>query len=229
MKKRFANYRPAMVAFVVGVTTLTALAQPPGRPDPADPAAPVPGVKHESVLSDYQAYQEPKLAPWKEVLDELARRPAPGHAGMHGKDDQAGPGASAGAGHEGHAKPKPAVPSGRGRASKGHEHMAMAKPHAAAPAATPRTARTDRVNGMGVVREIDEASGRVRITHEPIDALGWPGITLFFRLKDGVRADQISEGEKVGFTLEKSPSGYVIAGFHDPVSGKGVRHHTEHR
>jgi Cu(I)/Ag(I) efflux system protein CusF len=229
MKDRFANCRPAMLVFVLGASTLTALAQPPGRRDSADPAAPVPSVKYQSVFSGYQAYQEPKLAPWKEVLDELARRPAPGHAGMHSKADQAGQGGTGREGHEGHAKPKPAMPSGRTRASKGHEHTAMAKPHAAAPAATPRTARTDLVDGTGIVREIDEAGGRVRITHEPIDALGWPGITLFFRLKDGVRVDQISKGEKVGFTLEKSPSGYVIAGFHDPVSGKSVRHHTEHR
>jgi Cu(I)/Ag(I) efflux system protein CusF len=218
MKKSFANCWPAMVAFVVGATTLTALAQPTGRPDPAHPAAPVPGVKHQSVFSDYQAYQEPKLAPWKEVLEELATRSAAAeHAGKHGKNDQ---GASAGPGHEGHAKPKPAPPAGRGHASKDQQHMAMAKPHAAAPGATPRTARMDLVSGTGVVREIDKANRRVKITHEPIDALGWPGLTLFMRLKDGALADEIRENEKVRFNLEKSASGYVIAGFQKPLNRK---------
>jgi Cu/Ag efflux protein CusF len=234
MKKRTLDCRPAILALAVGVSALTALAQSSGRPDAADPKAPVPALKHESVFSGYQAYQEPQLAPWKEVLDRLASTPARGHAGMDhkaAKDEKEGMaahGAAAGGGQAGSTKPKQAAPaSGRG-VSKGHEHMAMAKPRAPASIAKPAEKSMDRVNGTGVIREIDNAKGRIKISHEPIDALGWPGITLFFRLKDGVRADQVQEGEKVGFTLERSASGYVISEFHPPMSGKDKKadHHA---
>jgi Cu(I)/Ag(I) efflux system protein CusF len=229
MKKQFANRPLAMLAFLVGTSALTAFAQPPGRPDPADPAAPVPGVKNPSAFSDYQPYQEPKLRSWKEALEELAARaPAEGHAGMHGKEKQAGQGASAGAGHEGHAKPKAVAPRAKGGVSKGHEHMAMAKPQAPASAAKRGTARTDLVSGTGVIREIDKANRRVKITHDPIDALGWPGLTLFIRLKDGALADAIRANEKVRFTLEKSASGYVIADFQKPT-GKNATPQGHHK
>jgi Cu(I)/Ag(I) efflux system protein CusF len=223
MKNRILECRPAILAIAVGASALAALAQSPGRPDPADPAAPVPGVKHPSTFSDYRPYQEPKLRSWKEALEELASRaPAPGHAGMHGKEDQAAQGASAGAGHEGHAKSQPAASRAKGGAPKGHEHTAMLKPRASAPAAKPAEKSMGRVNGTGLIRAIDKANRRVKITHEPIEALGWPGLTLFIRLKDGTLADEISVNEKVRFTLEKSVAGYVIADFQKPASNSAM-------
>jgi len=78
----------------------------------------------------------------------------------------------------------------------------------------------------GVVQGIDKANGKVKLTHDPIAALGWPKMTMFFRLKDDTLADQVKEGDKVEFTLEKSASGYVISRFqksapsHDMIQKK---------
>lgn len=87
-----------------------------------------------------------------------------------------------------------------------HGAMAMAKPNAGA-----GTGQTAGVTGSGVVQGIDKANGKVKLTHDPIEALGWPKMTMFFRLKDGSLADQLKEGDRVEFSLEKSANGYVIS------------------
>ena len=67
------------------------------------------------------------------------------------------------------------------------------------------------VTGTGIVKGVDRTNGRIRLTHEPIEAKGWPRMTLFFRLKDRALADRVKEGDRVDFSLEQSASGYVIS------------------
>ena len=97
------------------------------------------------------------------------------------------------------------------KASQGHDSMAMAKPNSASGQAA--NIQTAPITGTGVVQAIDRANGKVKLTHDPIAALGWPKMTMFFRLKDGSLADQVKEGARVEFSLEKSASGYVISDF----------------
>ena len=66
------------------------------------------------------------------------------------------------------------------------------------------------ISGKGVVLKVDRASGTVKINHEPIPALDWPEMIMPFRLKESGLADQVKEGDKVEFFLEKSGSDYVI-------------------
>ena len=94
---------------------------------------------------------------------------------------------------------------------KDHGEVAMAKPNSAPGQAA--NAQTAGITGTGVVQGIDKANGKIKLTHDPIAALGWPKMTMFFRLKDSALADQVKEGDKVEFSLEKSASGYVITGF----------------
>ena len=95
---------------------------------------------------------------------------------------------------------------------KGNPGMAMSAPdRPAAPA--PR-----ELTGIGRVQLVDKPNGKVKLTHEPIAAMGWPKMTVFFRLKERSLADQVKEGDRVAFTLEKSASGYVISGFQKPIS-----------
>lgn len=44
----------------------------PAKSDPADPSAPVSAFRYESVFTDYQPYRDEKLAPWRDVNDEVA-------------------------------------------------------------------------------------------------------------------------------------------------------------
>ena len=83
-------------------------------------------------------------------------------------------------------------------------------------------ARTTAIAGTGVVRAVDVTNGKIKLTHEPIAAMGWPRMTLYFRLKDRSLAHQVKEGDKVEFSLEKLVSGYVISAFrkHESTQAK---------
>ena len=95
----------------------------------------------------------------------------------------------------------------------GHGAMAMANPSSAS-----RTGEAASITGTAVVQGIDTANGKVRLTHDPIEALGWPKMTMIFRLKDNSLAGPLKEGDRVDFTLEKSAAGYVISSFQKAAS-----------
>lgn len=54
--------------------------------------------------------------------------------------------------------------------------------------------------GMGVVKAINEKSGKVQIAHQPIATLGWPAMTMWFGL-DTRRLRDIKVGDKVQFDM----------------------------
>ena len=90
-----------------------------------------------------------------------------------------------------------------------NEKMAMAHPESKPGQSRPATGAG--ISGTGVVQGIDKNSGKIKLTHEPVAALGWPKMTMFFRLKDAALAEKVDEGDKVEFSLEKSASGFVIS------------------
>ena len=51
--------------------------------------------------------------------------------------------------------------------------------------------RPGRMTGTGVVQGIDRATGKVKLTHVPIAALGWPQMTMFFRLQASSLAEKV--------------------------------------
>ena len=173
--------------FVVAVPAGSAIAQQM-RLDPSDPTTSVAAPTTASAFADYQPFREQKIAPWKQVLDEVAGVPGA-------------------AGHAGHSAvaattTEPQAPS-------------VAEKPTAGPGAT--------IMATGVVKSIDKANGKVKLIHDPIAVLGWPKMTMFFRLKDAALADQVKAGDAVQFSLEKSPSGYVISGFKKAMSDNDMR------
>lgn len=177
---------------------MAVLAQQGKRPDPADPMAVVPAIKYESTFSDYRPFQEQKVAPWKQVLDEVAGVPgATGHAG-HGGMAMA----------EASTAEKAAAPATT-TATKSQTPGPAPETSTDAPAV--------EIAASGLILQIDKANGKVKIAHDPIAALGWPKMTMFFRLKDVSLADQTREGTKVDFVLEKTPAGYAISRFGKPT------------
>ena len=79
----------------------------------------------------------------------------------------------------------------------------------ASEATTPASSKS-LVAGKGVVLKVNRDNATVKINHDPIPALDWPRMTMPFRLKESALADQVKEGDKVEFFLEKSGSDYVI-------------------
>ena len=55
--------------------------------------------------------------------------------------------------------------------------------------------------GVGVVQSIDAASGRITIAHEAIAALGWPAMTMGFKVARPELLEGIENGQRIDFTL----------------------------
>ena len=153
-------------------------------------AVSVPSLTSESAFADYQPFRDEKLRSWKDANQVVADNPGMGSMGaMKGM-------------------PGMKMPAGEPM-QQSHGKMAMAKPPAMP--ARPDSAAASAVSGTGTVQGVDKANSRVKLTHDPIAALGWPKMTMFFKLKDGALADRIKEGDSIEFSLEKSTSGYVIS------------------
>ena len=55
--------------------------------------------------------------------------------------------------------------------------------------------------GTGVVKAGDARAGALVIAHDPIPALGWPAMTMPFKVTDPKLLGQAVVGKKVQFTL----------------------------
>ncbi len=201
--------RYALFVVALGSAAHAAVAQSSSHPDPTDANATVPPFKQESAFADYQPFREQRIAPWKQILDEVVGVPsAAGHAGHRATAAAAG-------------ESKEALPTTGGH--EGHEAMAKAEEQPSSPTKNLPAEPGAAITATGVVQSIDKANGKVKLIHDPIAVLGWPKMTMFFRLKDAVLADQVKEGDVVQFFLEKASSGYVISGFKKAVPDSGMR------
>jgi Cu/Ag efflux protein CusF len=57
------------------------------------------------------------------------------------------------------------------------------------------------VQCAGVVKAVDAKAGTVTIAHQPIKALGWPAMTMPFKVASPAVLDKVAVGRKVQFTL----------------------------
>jgi Cu/Ag efflux protein CusF len=53
-----------------------------------------------------------------------------------------------------------------------------------------------------VVQSVDTSAKTVTIAHQPIESLGWPAMTMSFKVTKPELLEQVSAGEKVDFTLD---------------------------
>ncbi len=66
--------------------------------------------------------------------------------------------------------------------------------------------------GSGKVNSVDAKAGKLNLTHGPIDALKWPGMTMDFAVLPGTDLSGIKAGDTVTFTLGKAADGmYAIS------------------
>ena len=56
--------------------------------------------------------------------------------------------------------------------------------------------------GHGKVVEIDAASGKLILNHEPIVELGWPSMTMGFKVKESKQLEKLKVGDAVEFDLK---------------------------
>ncbi len=77
-----------------------------------------------------------------------------------------------------------------------------------APAVLP--AQEAPVSATGVVQQVKPEQDKVKIDHDPIAALGWPKMSMYFRVKNKAVLEGIGPGDKVRFDMEKDAKGLVI-------------------
>ena len=76
------------------------------------------------------------------------------------------------------------------------------------PAATAQPSAENR--GMGVVQSVDTANGSLTIAHEPIAGLGWPAMTMAFKVARPELLEGVSAGQHIEFTLRGRDMSAVV-------------------
>src|SRR5712671_2987559 len=61
--------------------------------------------------------------------------------------------------------------------------------------------------GTGTVNSIDASGHKINLTHGPIPALGWPGMTMDFAVAPSVDLRTLKPGTRVNFTIEQGDGG----------------------
>src|SRR5712691_5737249 len=64
--------------------------------------------------------------------------------------------------------------------------------------------------GVGTVKKVDPAAGKVTIAHGPIPTMKWPAMNMTFTVKDKALLGKFSRDKKVEFEFVEQGSDYVI-------------------
>lgn len=72
-------------------------------------------------------------------------------------------------------------------------------------------ATAHEISGTGRIVSTNTNAGSVILKHEPIPALGWPKMTMQFKVKNKAQLDTLKKGDKVQFQLEQSGQEYMIS------------------
>lgn len=63
---------------------------------------------------------------------------------------------------------------------------------------------------VGVVKNVDSKAGVVTLSHEAVNSLNWPPMTMGFKVKDKMLLDKLTVGKKVDFEFVQNADGYVV-------------------
>jgi Cu(I)/Ag(I) efflux system membrane fusion protein len=84
------------------------------------------------------------------------------------------------------------------------------------------------IKGRGKVIDLNVKTKHVTLSHEPIEALGWPSMTMGFKVKDSKQLSQLKAGDEVEFDLKSEasadpdmPAQYMIDRIEKPAVMKG--------
>jgi Cu(I)/Ag(I) efflux system protein CusF len=66
------------------------------------------------------------------------------------------------------------------------------------------------IRGEGVVISTEAKTQTVKLKHGPMPDLGWPAMTMKFKVQDKVKVDHLKKGDKVKFILKAEGEDYVI-------------------
>ncbi len=75
-------------------------------------------------------------------------------------------------------------------------------------------AKAEAVQGTGKIVAVDADNHQIKMQHDPIPALGWPGMTMMFDVTGDTSLDGFGPGDEVRFELGKREDGYPITALH---------------
>lgn len=75
---------------------------------------------------------------------------------------------------------------------------------------TGKAAKGATHQAVAVVKNVDAASGKVTLAHEPVKSLNWPAMTMAFAVKDKALLEKLTVGNKVDVEFKKQDRDYVI-------------------
>jgi Cu(I)/Ag(I) efflux system membrane fusion protein len=82
------------------------------------------------------------------------------------------------------------------------------RPLGGASAAAPAAASPALNQTRGVIEAL--SGDRITISHEPVPAIGWPAMTMTFKLGSPTLARGLKVGDRVAFGFEQTPAGPVV-------------------
>ena len=62
----------------------------------------------------------------------------------------------------------------------------------------------------GEVIALDQAAGKVKLKHQAVPELGWPGMTMFFPVADKAQLARLKVGDRVDFRFVQAADGPLI-------------------
>ena len=71
-------------------------------------------------------------------------------------------------------------------------------------------AKATEAQGVGVIRAIDTAQGTITLEHQAIASIGWPAMTMKFKVASAELLQGLKVGEKVQFTLHPAGTASTV-------------------
>jgi len=65
--------------------------------------------------------------------------------------------------------------------------------------------------GHGIANKINAKAGKINISHEPIDTMNWPKMTMDFTVQNKTDLEAIKPGMAVDFEITQQGKGYRIS------------------
>lgn len=63
----------------------------------------------------------------------------------------------------------------------------------------------------GEIKKVDKEAGKLTIKHGELKNIGMPGMTMAFKVKEPAMLDQVKQGDKVHFVVEKVGGAYTVS------------------
>ena len=88
--------------------------------------------------------------------------------------------------------------------------VAAAMPSYASDAHPEKAQAQQSYAAKGEVIALELAAGRVKLKHQAVPALGWPGMTMFFAVADKSQLARLKGGDRVDFRFVMTHGGPLI-------------------